>query len=189
MNRTSFLLSLALVSAAGAGAWAVLRQEGMPPPPKPAPEHGLLKRCVGTWDATVSMMGQDGKPHTSPATMTYKAVGDYFIVGDYEGDFMGQPFRGHSIAGYSLEKKKLVTIWVDTAGAELNIGEGSYDPATKSSKSVMSGGGMTMSDVTSYPDDNTIISKMGMIGPDGKEAPWMTIEYKRRIGAKAAGAR
>jgi Protein of unknown function (DUF1579) len=159
----------------------------MMPMPKPGPEHELLKKEVGTWEATVEMMAPTpgASSTTSKGTETSRMVGGLWLVTEFKGDMMNQPFEGHGVAGYDPNKKKYVSTWVDSMSTGLSAGESTYDAAAKTMTGWMEGpnpdgtmGKMKM--VTKYEDDDTRVFTMSMVGPDGKEAPAMKITYKRR---------
>jgi uncharacterized protein DUF1579 len=144
---------------------------------KPGPEHDLLKKDVGTWDATVEMMATPEAPaSTSKGVETSKMLGGLWLVTDFKSQMMGQPFQGHGTTGYYTNKKKYVGTWVDTMSTGLMTGESTYDPATKTVTGYMEGtdpatGKPTkMKMVTEYKDDNSRVFTMYMTGPDGKEA-------------------
>jgi hypothetical protein len=163
---------------------------------KPGPEHELLKKDVGTWDATVENLlpPPPGAPaaKTSKAVETNKMIGGLWLVTDFKSQMMGQPFQGHGTTGYDTNKKKYVGTWVDSMSTGLMVGESTYDPATKTVTGFMEGtdpatGKPTkMKMVTEYKGDDARVFTMYMTGPDGKEAPSMRITYKRRAAAAAA---
>lgn len=92
-----------------------------------SPEHELLKRDVGTWEATTTIwMGEDGKadPSAEPAVSKGKEVnrmlGDFWLVSNFGGDFGGMSFEGHSTTGFDPQKKQFVmTMHEVTDGKEL----------------------------------------------------------------------
>jgi hypothetical protein len=159
---------------------------------KPGPEHELLKKDVGTWDATVENLmpppGAPAPPPPSKGVETNKLIGGLWLVTDFKSQMMGQPFQGHGTTGYDTNKKKYVGTWVDSMSTGLMVGESTYDPATKTVTGYMEGTDPAgkpakMKMVTEYKDDNTRVFTMYMTGPDGKEAPGMRITYKRRAAA------
>jgi hypothetical protein len=174
-------LLCAAFSAAAAMAWA---QEG-PPMPKPGPEHELLKKDVGTWDATVEMM----MPASPPSKGTETSVlgpGGLWLLSDFKSEMMGVPFQGHGVTGWDPAKKKYVGVWVDSMSTSVSLTETTYDPATKTASGMLDGPPgpdgqpMKMKAVTEYKDDDTRVFTMYVKGPDGKEVPTMRITYKRR---------
>ena len=160
---------------------------GMPPMPKPGPEHAVLKADVGTWDATVEMIVPPGAPVPPPSkgTETNSLVGDMWLVTDFKGDMMGMPFAGHGIAGWDSVKKKYVSVWTDNMSPALMTGESTYDAGKKTMTGYMEGPDMSgkvskMKATTEWKDTDTRVFTMYATGPDGKEVPTMRITYKRR---------
>ncbi|HEV8254327.1 MAG TPA: DUF1579 domain-containing protein [Vicinamibacteria bacterium] len=156
--------------------------------PKPGPEHELLRKQIGTWDATVEMMPIGAPPSSSKGIERNRMVGGLWLVTDFESWMAGQPFHGHGTTGYDPGKRKYVSTWVDTFGTSLYRGESSYDPATRTLTGVMegpddSGQPMRMSVMTEYKDDDTRVVTMSMPGPDGKEVPSMKATYRKRTAA------
>jgi hypothetical protein len=167
-------------------ASAAFAQEGMPPLPKPGPEHQLLNQDVGTWDATVEMFEPGKPPSTSKGVEVVSAVeGGLWTISDFKSTMMGQPFHGHGTNGYDPHKKKYVFTWVDSMSTGVILGEATYDAKTKTMKGVMegpdpSGKPMKMNEKVEWKDADTRVFTMGMPGPDGKEVTTMKITYKRR---------
>jgi Protein of unknown function (DUF1579) len=158
----------------------------MPPLPKPGPEHEVLRRDVGVWDATVEMQGPPGTPPTvSKATETVSLLGGFWQVTEFKGEVMGQPFEGRGATGYDPSKKKYVGTWVDSMSTGLSSVEATLD----SSKNVMTGtmlgtdptGAATkMKEVSEWKDADNRVFTLFMPLPDGKEVQVMKITYKRR---------
>ena len=149
-----------------------------PAPPKPGPEHEVLKKLEGTWDATMNFGGMESK-----GTMTYKMeVGGLWLVSSFDGDFGGMKFQGKGLDTYDAAKKKYTTVWIDSMSTTPMIMEGTYDKAKKTLTLMGDGPGpdgkpAKWKSVTEMPDSNTI--KFGMYMGDGKE-PMFTIGYKRK---------
>jgi hypothetical protein len=177
--QRTFVLA-AVLSAAAAVAWA----QAPPPLPKPGPEHDLLKKDVGNWDATVEMMMPPGPPSKGTETNVL-GPGGLWLISDFKSEMMGAPFQGHGVMGWDPAKKKYVGTWVDSMSTGISVTESTYDPAAKTATGMIEGPGpdgkpMQMKAVTQYQDDDTRVFTMYMKGPDGKEAPSMRITYKRR---------
>lgn len=176
--------SLALAALLCAGATGA-RAQDMFQMPKPGPEHDLLKKAVGTWDATVEMLMPPAPP-TKGVETTTMGPGGLWLVTDFKADeMMGAPFQGHGVEGWDPAKKKYVGTWVDSMSTSVSLTESTYDAATKSMNGTLTAAGpdgqpMKMKAVTQYKDDDTRVFTMYMPGPDGKEAPSMRITYKRR---------
>jgi hypothetical protein len=148
------------------------------PPAPPGPELDVLKKMVGTWDATMKMDGMESK-----GTCVYKMdVGGLWLASEFEGDFGGAKFSGRGYDSYDPSKKKYVGVWLDSMMPSVMVMEGTYDVAKKTMTmegSVPNPDGMLekMKTVSVMPDADTIDFKMYM--GDGK-APAFTILYKRK---------
>jgi hypothetical protein len=163
------------------GAVAAAAQE-MPPLPKPGPEHEILMRDAGTWDAKIEMQTPGG-PMTSTGVETSRiGCGGLCLITDFKGEMMpGMSFEGHGTTAYDANKKKYVGSWTDSMSQGLAVAESTWDPATKTMTGMMEGPDMTgavvkMKSVVEYKDPNTRV--FTMYGPDGK--PGMTITYTRK---------
>jgi hypothetical protein len=150
-------------------------------PPKPGPEHEKLKELVGTWDAEMEMNGVKSK-----AVAVYKSIcGGLWLDSDFRGDFAGMKFQGHGLDGYDPQKKKYVSMWVDSFETAPMITEGDFD--AKKNLFVMTGE-FTMPDgksqklktTSEFKDKDHFTYKMFMVQPDGGEQRVFTIEYTRR---------
>jgi hypothetical protein len=172
------VVSLSLVAL---GSSLALAQ--MPPMPQPGPEHEMLKKDVGTWDATVEMfMAPGAPPSVSKGTETVTMLGGFWQVTEFKSEMMGQPFEGRGAMGYDPAKKKYVGTWVDTMTPAYYTVEGTYDAATKTMTAVMEGpdpsGAVTKTrETTEWKDADTRV--FTMYAPDGKTVG-MRISYKRR---------
>jgi hypothetical protein len=164
-------------------ALAVPALAQMPPMPQPGPEHEMLKKDVGTWDASVEMfMDPAGAPGVSKGTETVSMLGGFWQVSEFKSEMMGQPFEGRGATGYDPVKKKYVGTWIDTMTPGYYTVEGTYDPATKTMTTVMEGPDPTgviakTKATTQWKDADTRV--FSMYGPDGKTVG-MRITYKRR---------
>lgn len=178
MKLRTFVLSVTALGALFAGATFALRQDegemGFPVP-KPGPEHALLKNWVGTWDAKVNY-----GPTTSTGTYVAKlAMGDLWLVEDYQGEMMGIPFTGHGLTGYDLDAKQYLSVWVDSMTTSLEPGRGVYDKEKKElrlsakGKNPETGEEMTMTSITHFADSDHMTFSMPEMGG-------FTIEYTRR---------
>lgn len=186
MNRCTRIVSLAGIAAASSLiAWSVAASQGAPAA-SASPEIELLKKYVGTWNAEVEMSAAAGQPATKEAgqDIVRAVAGGTWISSDFETKLMGAPFQGHEILGWDGVQKKYVFSWVDSMGAGITSGEGTFDAATKTFKFTVHGYGMdgkpqTWHQVDMWKDDNTREWQMFEPGPDGKEVLGITIHYKR----------
>jgi hypothetical protein len=147
-------------------------------PPKPGPEHKVLKKLVGTWDTTMKVGGMEYK-----GTMTYRMeLNGLWLVGSLKSDLGGQKYYGKSLDTYDAKKKKYVGVWFDSMSTTPMTMEGSYDPAKKRMTMVGEGPGMDgkpakWRSVSEMPDNDTLHLRMYVGG--GKD-PMFTVTYKRK---------
>jgi hypothetical protein len=147
-------------------------------PPKPGPEHEMLKKQEGIWNTTMKASGMEYK-----GTVTYKMeLGGLWLVGSLESDLSGQKFSGKSLDTYDAGKKKYVGVWADSMGTTPMLMEGTYDKDKKTLTMVGQGPGLdgkvtTWRSVSQMPDSDTI--QMSMYVGDAKE-PMFTVTYKRK---------
>ena len=161
----------------------------MPELPKPGPEHAILAKDAGTWDAVIEMGGVGGAPPMTSKGVEVGTVGcgGLCLVVEFNAELMpGMPFAGRGLTIYDGKKKKYVGSWSDSMSGTLQISESTYDPAAKAITGWMEGtdpaSGTTVKTkaVTAYPDDDHRVMTMFVNGPDGKEMQTMKISYTRR---------
>jgi hypothetical protein len=154
---------------------------GAQPPgmPQPSPEHAYLKKMAGTWDCTMKMMGQEGK-----AVANYKMLGDFWLIGDFEGDAGGMKFKGHDFMGYDPQKKKYIGTWVDSLSPNAMPMESTYDSSKKVMTAVgeginMEGKKAKFKTTSEWKSNDEMLFTM-YEEKDGKMEQSFTIDYKRR---------
>ncbi len=168
-------LAVAVVALSAVGAFG---QEF----PKPGPQHELIKQGEGTWDAVAK--GPEGMEAKGTATGKM-ACGGLWLVSDFKMDMLGMEFHGHGLDGYDVDKKKYVSVWVDSMSTAPLVFEGDYNAATKTLTQTAKGKGMdgkptTFKSVLKTKDKDHHVFQMFVAGADGKESLMMTIEYTRR---------
>ena len=157
-----------------------------PMPPKPGPEHEILKDMEGTWDTVMTMAGA---PKDAPASkgksVSKMEIGGLWLTSKFEGDFAGAKFEGRGIDGYDQTKKKYTALWVDSMGTTPLILEGSYDAKAKAMTMIGDFTGpegkpakFKIKSVIKDKDHHT--STMSMIGEDKMEQEMFSIEYTRK---------
>ena len=172
--------------AAKAKAAPPAAAQGMPPMPTAGPEHAILKKDEGVWDATVEMLGMGPTPMTSKGVETNTLMANgLWLISDFKSDIMGQPFHGHGTFGWDPNKKKYVGTWVDSMTAGVSLSEATWDAGTSTLTGWMEGPGPTggvqkTRAVTQYKSPDSRVFTLSGPGPDGKEAPMMRITYTRR---------
>jgi hypothetical protein len=164
-------------------ALAVPALAQMPPMPQPGPEHEMLKKDVGTWDATVEMFMEPGAPPSvSKGTEVVSMLGGFWQTSEFKSVMMGQPFEGRGATGYDPAKKKFVGTWIDTMTPGYYTVEATHDAAKKTMTAFMegpdpSGQVVKTKSVTEWKDADTRV--FTMYAPDAQTVS-MRITYKRR---------
>ena len=173
---------LALAATLTAGASLALRQDEAWPTSKPGPEHEVLKKMAGTWNAKATMMGME-----FPGTQTNKmALGDLWLMQDYSGEMGGQPYAGHGFIGFDPEKKQYGAVWIDSMSTALEPMTGKYDAEKKELRfeqdttNPMTGEPMTGKLVYRLAEADKFSFHMFMPGPDGQDMDAFTITYERK---------
>ncbi|HWC06084.1 MAG TPA: DUF1579 domain-containing protein [Gemmatimonadota bacterium] len=144
----------------------------------PGEAHERLAKHVGDWDYTMKWwMTPDAEAEESTGTMSASMTMDgRFLVENWEGMAMGQPFKGQGITGYDNFNKEYVSTWIDNMGTGIMASTGTYDPAqdalvtTGTFDDIMTGEkDKTMRGTSKFLDDNTLHIEMFVPGPDGQE--------------------
>lgn len=163
---------------------------GQFPAPEVTPEHKLLRKDVGVWDAEMRLFmgGPDAEPMVSKGVERNRMLGDLWLVSNFTADLGGQEFQGHGQFGYDPRKKKFVGTWIENMGAHISTMEGDYDEAAAELTMVMdsidpqTGAAVPMKTVSKYIGDDKRLFTMYMKSPEGG-GEWvksMEIHYTRR---------
>jgi hypothetical protein len=155
---------------------------------KPTEHHKLLKKGVGTWDATVRIWPMPGaNPLESKGVeKNHLLKGGLWLITRFEGEAVGTPFIGMGQTGYDPAEKKYVGNWVDTMTPHMMTTKSDYDENTKTltgiseTRDPITGEKYSAKTISRYPDDDTRFLEMHRTGDDGKEWKVMEISYKRR---------
>jgi len=155
----------------------------------PGPQHEMLKKMAGEWNAKVTSQMDPSQPpavEQSTSTLTMLMDGRY-CQEVTSGNMMGQPFSGMGLTGYDNVLGKYVSTWIDNMGTGIMTSFGTADASGK----VITWIG-TMSDpvtgkpskarmVTTITDDDHHTFEMYGTPPGGKkEMKMLTIEYSRK---------
>ncbi len=151
-------------------------------------EHELLKKDVGTWNATCKMwMPGSDEPMEFEGTETNSMVGDLWVVTDFHADFGGMDFHGHGFSGFNPDTGKYTGTWFDSMSPHPMTMTGEYDAASKTLTSMSSGkdgegNEMKGKSTVVYKDDNTRVMTMWNSDPAGDDemTKVMEITYTRK---------
>lgn len=157
-------------------------------PPKPGPEHTLLARMQGIWEAKIKMYVRPNQPPVeSEGLYTLKMeVGGLFLVGEIKSKMFDADFQAHTVTGYDTFKKKYTGTWVDSMSTALYTLEGSFDKSGTVYTEIMrgpdpgTGKPMRVRTVTEVGDKGTMLARMYGTRTDGKEGLMMEISYTRK---------
>jgi len=181
-----FVIGAACLVAVSAAAFAAVRMQDAPGLPKPGKEHEFLKKFEGTWTTKETMTGPDGKAIVSEGSQVATlACGGLWLILDHKSSMMGQPFTGHGVMGYDLDKKKYTGVWVDNfIDYVMTYQDGKLEGNTLSwwceAKDCSTGKWEKAKMSHEVKDADHTVLKMIMKGPDGKDCEGMSIEFTRK---------
>ncbi|MCI0462204.1 MAG: DUF1579 domain-containing protein [Gemmataceae bacterium] len=181
--------ALGLLSAQGLSAGD--KKEGGNPfdkLPGPGPEHKMLARMAGTWEAKVKAYFDPSKPPTeSTGIMKRTMILDgRYLQEEYTGEVFGSKFRGQGLVGYDVPKKKFVSAWVDSMSTGIMLTYGTYDSASKTftyrgqEKDPFSGKEMKTRDVVKIVSDDEQLFEMYREPIGAKEFKMLEIHLTRK---------
>jgi hypothetical protein len=151
-------------------------------PPAPGPEHAVLARDVGTWDAELTIRMGGAAQESRGVQVCRLVCGGLWLVVDFVNETTG--FDGHGVFGYDPQKKKYVGTWVDPMRTFLAPMDGTWDAATKTMSYVVHHvgpqGPMEWREVTESVDEKTRVCRTFMAPPGVAEVEVMTATYRRR---------
>lgn len=154
---------------------------------KPGPMHEVLKKNVGSWKGACKSW-EPGNP--TPTAWECTSFIIPMMEGRYtqtrtRGTMMGMPFEGIGINGYNNVEKRFEGTWIDNFGTGIMFMTGVYDEKAKTItwtgtfKEPMSGQEMTMREVETHVDDNTMRLDFYMSTPGQPEFKNMEIVFTR----------
>ncbi len=90
---------------------------------QPGEQHELLKTLEGEWVASMNVGGMESEG----AATCRSVLGGRFIMSEFKGDMMGQPWENISYLGYDRFKNKYIGCQMSTMGTNLLVMEGLLD--------------------------------------------------------------
>lgn len=154
----------------------------------PAEGHKNLAPLVGTFDVKMhSTIDPSKPPEDSVGTSTNTWVlGGRYVEQEYDGEFMGEPYRGIGYTGYDNIQKKYVSVWMDTAGTGMMFLTSAAD---KSGKTIagsariwdpVSGNPLPVESKIIVTDNDHYSFELWGKAPNGKLMKLMEIQYTRK---------
>ena len=129
---------------------------------KPNEHHRHLKQMAGTWDVKSKFHMVSGQIiEMNGVEVAKMQPGGFWLITDFSGKFMGEPFHGHGVLGYEAHKKEYVGTWVDSIGSILIISMGTCSKNGKVTTMIgksfnpMENREVTYKQVTEIKDANT----------------------------------
>jgi hypothetical protein len=152
---------------------------------RPGPQHALLGRLAGTWDAILIVKDAGGAEVRTRGTLTTERHADFHTVDRFEGAFLGMKMVGHGMNGYCTVRKQYFRFWTDSMSPAPMTLLGDYDAGKreltlKGQCLGRSGALEACRTVTRLRDDDHVEWTLFGAGPDGKEAQILRIEYTRK---------
>src|SRR5947207_857577 len=109
-------------AADAAKAEAAKAMEMMTKAGQPGPQDDMLKKCEGSWKATVKSWYAPGDPAISEGTAEMKMImGGRYLEQRFTGSMMNQPFEGYGLVGYDNLKKAYTSFWVDNSSTAMML--------------------------------------------------------------------
>lgn len=153
-------------------------------PLRPAPQHELLRRRVGTWEVRLFAPDGAGGRLESRGTLTVRALAEFHTVEDFEGDLFGQPLVGHGVNSWCPIRGRFLSTWTDSMTPAPMLLSGEYDAERRELS--MSGECYGMSGtlepcrvVTSFRDEDHIAWALHGAAPGGGEELRLSMELRR----------
>ncbi|MGF1634133.1 MAG: DUF1579 domain-containing protein [Phycisphaerae bacterium] len=151
--------------------------------------HAALKPMVGAFRAETKMPLPDGSFVTSQGRcVNTLEFGGRFLKQAYEGEFMGQPFKGLGYTGYNNLTGKYEGIWMDEMSTAVYFSTGTYDEASRTwtfhgeVADPITGKPKAYKHVVTIKDDDHHGFAMYEPGPDGEMVRSFEINYARMPG-------
>ena len=99
----------------------------------PGPAHQALEPLVGDWNAEVKMwMAPDAPPTiTKGSAKSAWTLKGRFVQQEFNGEFMGKPFRGIGFTGNDNVRQTYRSVWIDDMSTTMVTSEGEADTGGK----------------------------------------------------------
>ncbi|MBX7158040.1 MAG: DUF1579 domain-containing protein [Verrucomicrobiae bacterium] len=93
---------------------------------KPGEGHQVLEPLIGDWEVEAKCWMNPGEaPQISKGSAKAMWImGGRFVQEDFDGEMMGKPFHGMSLAGYDNMNQKYQSVWIDDMSTAIFTSEG-----------------------------------------------------------------
>jgi hypothetical protein len=155
----------------------------------PGPEHKLLDRMAGNWDAITRYWPAPGaEPVESKGSCRRKWILDgRFLMEELDGGNLVLPFRGLGLYGYDSFEQKHTSAWVDTMNTSILTNLGTYDKTNDmvnfagQYKDPWTGTKKPERGLTRFQSKDKHALEIYVTEPDGKEFKMLEITYTRQV--------
>ena len=148
--------------------------------------HQFLAKYAGDWDVEVAYWTAPGAPPSKNAA-TFKAasrLGGRYVMMDFSGSMMGQPFTGIWLVGYDNLEQKYYSLWIDDTSTSFFITKGTREGNVISESGSwpdpVSGRMLQVKARTTWIGDDEFRYEQFMVLADGSEHKGMEFDSKRR---------
>lgn len=154
--------------------------------PTPGPEHARLMSKVGRWSVRTRMEADPAMgPIEYDGKMHFRALGGFFLVGDYVTSMMGQELVGQSVSGFDPVRDCYVASWIDSMMPTLYAFAGDWDDDGVLRMSAV-GAGPAGPDTEFASEERPISAdryefKLSAVMPDGSKMVLMEQTYQRLL--------
>jgi hypothetical protein len=155
---------------------------------QPQKEHQWLQQLIGEWTSEAEATMEPGKPpETFKGSEKVRALGDFWIVGEGQGEMPGGGAATMMLTlGYDPRTKRFVGTWVGSMMSHLWVYDGALDATERVLTLNAEGPDMSAEgkmakyqDIIEIknPDHRTLTSQA--LGDDGTWHRFMTVHYRR----------
>lgn len=148
--------------------------------------HQFLAKYAGEWDVAVTYWTAPGAPAAKSVATFQSALklGGRYVMMDFNGFMMGQPFAGIWIVGFDNLEQKYNTLWIDNTSTSFFITQG-----TRAGNVISEGGSwpdpvtgrtLQVKARTTWISDDEFRYEQFMVLPDGSEHKGMEFSSTRR---------
>jgi opacity protein-like surface antigen len=148
--------------------------------------HQFLAKYAGDWDVEVTYWTAPGAP-PARSSATFKAasrLGGRYVMMDFNGVMMGQPFAGIWLVGFDNLEQKYNTLWIDNTSTSFFITQGTREGGVISESGSwpdpVSGRSLQVKARTTWISDDEFRYEQFMVLADGAEHKGMEFISKRR---------
>ncbi len=190
MNRLAIvgvaavLAALASCVSPGSGKDAAQSATAGPEPHEP---HLWLARFVGEWDWIGRADLGGGQTCENSGTDRFRAIGEYWVVGEGSADDSGVPFRSVLTLGFDPASQRFVGTWIDSTSTYLWRYDGELGPTGSTVTLTAEGPSPTnpkarakFREVIEFKSPDHRVSTGSVLGADGRWTEFLTVEARRR---------